>query len=133
QRMKCRDVIRPDRAVVTLSPRMDITALTAIAERAEDQDVFPVVDDAGALRGLVPVEMLRMTASHPELDRVAIVADIMGEPVSVSADQDLRVAASLLIAHDLRSIPVVDPVRGGIAGLLDEHDIAAAALGGRAA
>lgn len=134
QRMKCRDVIRGERAVVTLSPAMDVGALTAVAERAADQDVFPVVDGVGGgLRGLVAAEALRVIASNPELHRVAIVADIMAEAVSVTADQDLRVAASLMIAHDLRAIPVVDPVSGAIAGLLDEHDIAAAALGGRTA
>jgi CIC family chloride channel protein len=130
-RLRCRDVLRADRAFVALSPEMDVPSLTAITERAADQDVFPVVDRGGVLRGLLPAEALRVVASNPELQQVAIVADMMSAPVSLRTDQDLREAAELLITHDLRSVPVIDPQSGAIVGLLDEHDIAAAALGSR--
>jgi chloride channel protein, CIC family len=131
QRVRCRDLIRADRSMVSVSPQMNVASLVAIAERAADQDVFPVIDEHGVLRGLVSVDALRVLVSSPELHHVAIVADMMAEPASVAADQDLRAAAELLIARDLRAIPVVDPETGAIAGLLDEHDVAAAALESR--
>jgi CBS domain-containing protein len=51
----------------------------------------------------------------------------MTPPVSVEMDQDLRSAAAVMVARDLRSLPVVDRERGIIA-MLDEHDIAAAVV-----
>jgi CIC family chloride channel protein len=133
RRLRCGEVLRADRSVVTLGPETHLTSLLAIAEGAADQDVFPVVDGAGALRGLVAVDALRVVASNPELHQLAIAADMMAKPASVTIDQDLRSAAELMIARDLRSLPVIDATTGKIVGLLDEHDIAAAALGERIA
>lgn len=130
-RLRCGDVLRPERTFVTLAPGLDLPSLAEITERAADQDVFPVVGEDGALRGLISVEALRVVASNPELHRVAIVADMAVAPVSLRTDQDLREAAEVLIVNDLRAVPVIDPASGKIVGLLDEHDIAAAALGSR--
>ena len=65
-----------------------------------------------------------MVASNPEVGDLAIVADVMKPPVSVRDDQDLRAAAQILVAHDLRSIPVID-ASGAIVGMLDEHEVSA--------
>jgi CBS domain-containing protein len=51
----------------------------------------------------------------------------MSPPVSVSMDQDVRSAAAVMVARDLRSLPVVDTDRG-IVAMLDEHDIASAVV-----
>ncbi len=51
-------------------------------------------------------------------------ADVMKPPVSIGAMQDLRAAAEIMVAHDLRSIPVVDAA-GTIVGMLDEHEVSA--------
>jgi CBS domain-containing protein len=48
--------------------------------------------------------------------------------VSVAVDADLRIAAQLMVVNDLRSIPVID-ASGSIIAMLDEHDVAAIALG----
>jgi CBS domain-containing protein len=110
---------------------MSVKALAEIVERAADQDLFPVIDGSGVLCGVVAAEALRIVASHPELHGLAVVADMMEPPASVGIDQDLRAAAELMVARDLRSVPITDST-GTIVGLLDEHDIAATVLGGGA-
>jgi chloride channel protein, CIC family len=128
RQLKCGDIVRRDRPFVTVALDTTVGDLVAIADRAPDQDVFPVVDGAGTLRGVIAAEALRVVAHNPELQRVAVVADMMSPAVSLRVDRDLREAAELMIAHDLRSLPVVDHA-GTIVGLLDEHQISAAALG----
>jgi len=125
--LRCRDVVRRDRAFVALEPHASVRSLTVVAERAADQDVFPVIDGAGVLCGVLSAEALRVVASNPELHDVAVVADLMAPAASATLDQGLRIAAELMIARDLRSLPVVDE-QGAVIGLLDEHDIAAVAL-----
>jgi CIC family chloride channel protein len=124
-RLRCRDVVRLDRKLEVVKPKTSITELTKLVEASPDQDVFPVVDDHRALKGIISVEALRVVANNPELRTVAVAADLMTPPVSVDLDQDLRSAAAVMVARDLRSLPVVDREKG-IIGLLDEHDIASA-------
>jgi CIC family chloride channel protein len=123
-RLSCRDLLASPRPFVSIAPDASVGALSKLADGAPDQDTFPVVDAAGALRGVVAAEALRVVASNPEVGDLAIVADVMKPPVSVRSDQDLRAAAQILVAHDLRSIPVVDAA-GAIVGMLDEHEISA--------
>jgi len=126
-RLRCSDIVRRDRVLLKFAPETRVPELTAQIAGAADQDVFPIVDAAGVLRGTIAAESLRVIASNPELHEVAVAADLMIPPVSIALDADLRSAAQLMIAHDLRSLPVVDAA-GTIVGLLDEHDISAVAL-----
>jgi chloride channel protein, CIC family len=126
-RLRCGDVVRSDRAILSFGPEVRVSELTASIAGAVDQDVFPVVGADGVLHGLIAAESLRIVASNPELHGLAIAADLMMPPVSIPVEADLRAAAHLMLARDLRSIPVVD-VRGVIVGLLDEHDISAVTL-----
>jgi CIC family chloride channel protein len=129
--LRCRDIVRLDRPFASLKPDTTVPSLTALVELAADQDVFPVVGADGVLCGIVAAESLRVLASNPELHRLAVVADLMSAPASASLDEDLRSAAKLMIARDLRSLPILDG-RGAIVGLLDEHEIANVILGGGA-
>jgi CIC family chloride channel protein len=124
-RLRCRDLLVATRPFVSIAPGATVAQLSKLADGAPDQDVFPVVDAAGTLRGVVAAEALRVVASNPEVGDLAIVADVMKPPVTVRHDQDLRAAAQILVAHDLRSIPVIDAA-GAIVGLLDEHEISTA-------
>ncbi|HTJ43544.1 MAG TPA: chloride channel protein [Kofleriaceae bacterium] len=121
-KLSCRDVLAT-RAFQSIGPDATVAELSRLAEGAPDQDVFPVVDRAGALRGLVSAEALRVVASNPEVGDLAIVADVMKPAASVRVDQDLRAAAQIMVASDLRSIPVIDPSSGAIVGMLDEHEV----------
>ena len=126
-RLRCSDIVRPDRPFLKFAPDTTIPVLTEQIATAADQDVFPIVDEAGVLRGIIAAEALRVIASNPELHRVAVAADMMSPPVSIPLEADLRSAAQLMVARDLRSLPVTDAA-GQIVGLLDEHDISAVAL-----
>jgi len=127
-RMKCGDLLRPGRAIVVIEPDATIAALSQRIADAHDQDVFPVVDRDGLLRGLVAAEALRIVASNPEVGELAIAADVMIAAVSIRTDDNVHAAIELLLRHDLRSVPVVD-ARGAIVGLLDEHDVAHLVVG----
>ncbi|MEO8843401.1 MAG: chloride channel protein [Kofleriaceae bacterium] len=125
-RLRCGDVLRRDRAFLKFSPSTKVPELTDRIAHAADQDVFPIVDASGVLRGIIAAEALRVIASNPELHQLAVAADLMMPPVSVTLDSDLRSAAQLMVAKDLRSIPVTD-AGSAIVGLIDEHDITTAA------
>lgn len=127
-RLRCGDVLRRERVVLKFAPDTTVPELTAKIADAPDQDVFPVVDGTGVLRGIISAEALRVIASNPELHQLAMAADLMVPAVSIAADRDLREAARVMIERDVRSLPVTD-ADGAIVGLLDEHDITAAVTG----
>jgi CIC family chloride channel protein len=126
--LRCADVAQADRPFARITADMRIADVAKVIEGAPDQDVFPVVDGAGVLRGLISAESLRVVASNPEIHQLGVAADMMMPPVSVGGDADLRAAAQLMVANDLRSIPVTD-ASGSILSMLDEHDVATVILG----
>jgi len=91
------------------------------------QHVFPVVDGAGKLRGIIPLDVLRPFLFEDALQHVAIAGDLLqkAETVLEPSDtlEDAR-RAFLLDHHD--EICVVDPYTGEVVGLLREHDLHAA-------
>jgi CIC family chloride channel protein len=125
--LRCAEVVRLERMIVRIPADMRIHDLTQQIETSADQDVFPVVDGAGALCGLIAAESLRVVASHPELHDVGVAADMMIPPISVTLDSELRAAVQLMVANDLRSIPVLGD-GGAIVAMLDEHDVASVML-----
>jgi CIC family chloride channel protein len=131
-RRRAGDLVRRDRQVVVVAPDTPTQDLLASIDAAIDQDVFPVVDEAGGIHGLIPIDAVRHLATHPDVGAWAIAADLMRPPVTVSADSDLRAAAQALVAADLRAIPVLDE-QGRMIGLLDEHDLSRAYLAASAA
>lgn len=125
---RVRDLVGGDARVAALAPRQRLDEVVAIVERAADQDVFPVVDEAGAVVGLIAGEALRGLVGGAEAGGLVIVADVMAPPLTVSLDDDLHAAARALVAADLRAAPVVDE-GGRFVGLLDQHDLVGALLG----
>lgn len=121
------DVVLRDRPYLSFQLR---TPTAEILRRIPDgtwQDAFPVLDDAGTLKGLVTSDSLRFLASHREMEPWALAADIMQPPVTVRDDSDLRSAANLMLANALRELPVLG-ANGTIVGFLDEADISKAYL-----
>jgi predicted transcriptional regulator len=84
--------------------------------------VFPVIDDSGKVVGLMAAESLRAFVADGAALDVAIVADVMVQPLVFGERDDVRTAALALVRRDLRAAPVLDEA-GGIAGMIDEHDI----------
>jgi magnesium transporter len=76
-----------------------------------------VVDDAGCLRGVIPLR--RLVSSPPDRS----VAELMiTNPVSVAADADQEQAAQLVARYDLLAIPVTD-AQGRMLGVITVDDV----------
>ncbi len=104
----------------TIPPEMSLAELGRILEQSPHHG-FPVVDEAGLLRGVVTLSDYRRAL---EEGREATVADICTrDPQTVFPDQSLHDAMYLLSARDVGRLPVVsreDPRR--IVGLLRRYD-----------
>jgi CIC family chloride channel protein len=126
-RVAVKDLLKGDRAFVSFAPQ---TRLTEILSRIGDenwQDSFPVVDESGKLRGIIPLDDLRYLAGLSDSAGWTIAADLMHPAVSVKPEDDLRTATIKMLANNLREIPVVDD-EGKILGFLDEAEAAKAYL-----
>jgi CIC family chloride channel protein len=86
------------------------------------QDVFPVLDDEGALIGTIDADVLRTLAADPQLEAMTLADDLMGPAVAIRESEDLHAALETMLAHNLREVLVVDD-GGRIVGLLDEAEI----------
>lgn len=116
------EIVVRDRTYVSF--RQKESALSVIHRMAESewQDVFPVLDEAGALVGTVGADVLRTLADDRELAAMTVADDLMGAPVSVRESDDLHTALETMLAHNLREVLVTDDA-GHIVGLLDESEI----------
>jgi CIC family chloride channel protein len=123
--MCVRDVVQRDRPFVTVGASLPLAELLRRIEQAADQDVFPVLDETGALCGVIAAESLRVIATNPELHTIALAIDLMRPAHAVALDDRLRSIAETMVERDLRAVPVVDG--GVVIALLDQHDIAKAA------
>jgi tRNA nucleotidyltransferase (CCA-adding enzyme) len=97
---------------VTVGPELSALDLLAAFDR-HDYNAFPVVDERGALRGIVTkLDVLRIfrpgdrgAESLPAMR----VADLMRQPVvAVDAQDSLATAADVMVEARLHSLPVVD-------------------------
>ncbi|MEZ4401786.1 MAG: chloride channel protein [Kofleriaceae bacterium] len=114
------------RTIVTLGPGDSADHVLRTMADSPDQPVFPVVDGAGILRGLVTGPGTREIAADDD-PRWAVAADLMVPPIAVRTTTPLAEVAKALVAHDLRAIPIVDD-GARVIGLLDEHDLSRAYL-----
>ncbi len=125
-RIHAGELIRPGRPVVTLGPGDSADDVLRVMADS-DQQVFPVLDAAGVLVGLITGQGTRTIAAAEDV-RWAVAADLMEAPVAVPATAPLAAVARVMLARDLRAVPVVD-ASGAIVGLVDEHDVSRAYLG----
>ena len=116
------DVLVRDRPYATFTTRTPAQEVIDKAAANAWQDVFPVVDGAGALVGIVLSDVLRSMAANPDAKGLAIAHDLMVPPVSVRDTDSLHVALVAILEHGLREIIVVDDA-GRIVGFLDEAEI----------
>ena len=97
--------------------------LLEVVEAAGRQDVFPVLDPAQRLIGLITLEDLTALAAEPDIEGLVCAADIMRAPVVLQQHALVSEALDLMIAMGVRELPVVDgDLR--ILGLIDEAAIA---------
>jgi CIC family chloride channel protein len=126
--LRCGDVVIRERRLVTLRVRQSIEEVAGAVEAAPDQDVFPVLDDAGKVAGLLSAEALRGFVIGGAAIDAAIVADAMVPALVFDVRTDIRTAAVALVRADLRAAPVLD-AGGVILGMIDQHDIVRALAG----
>jgi magnesium transporter len=76
-----------------------------------------VVDDAGRLRGVIPLRRLVTAPPSRSVSELMIT-----EPVSVGADADQETAAQLVARYDLLALPVTD-AEGRMLGVITVDDV----------
>ncbi|MBX3198875.1 MAG: chloride channel protein, partial [Labilithrix sp.] len=117
--------------VETVFRRADVLTLQANAALAsvvdtvlaapEWQGSFPVVDEKGALRGIVSGGVLRSAMKEETPLTLVIAADVMVAAAHVTPADDLHTALERFLESGLHELPVVE--EGTIVGVLDEAHI----------
>ncbi|MFT3841538.1 MAG: chloride channel protein [Myxococcaceae bacterium] len=103
--------------------------LQAFAE-AGRQEVFPVLDSADRLAGIITLEDLTTLAASPDLESLVNAADLMRRPASVLLSERATVALERMNSAGVRELPVLDAGQKVI-GFVDEAAIARAVLKSR--
>lgn len=116
------DVVIRSRPFVSFEARTPASQVIERIAACEWQDTFPVLSEDGKVIGTIDAEILRTTATSPELSELAIAHDMMASPASVRETEDLHRALQLLLDHGVRELLVVDG-EGKIVGFLDEADV----------
>lgn len=107
----------------TFSPSTFAKEVTRAASESRPRDVYPVLDDAERLVGLITADDLAILASEPTLVALTTASDIMRPPVSVRPDDSLRAALDAMVTIGAREVPITD-ADGKFVGILDEATIA---------
>ncbi len=110
---------------VTLTPKMPAAEVLLRCGGSEGRHVYPVVDAARVLVGIVTPEQLTMLASNPDLVAVTTAFDVMLSPVFVHADDDLAQVIDKMLTSGLRELPITDSA-GHLLGCIDDQAMASA-------
>lgn len=116
-----------DQPFVTFTQRTKSSEMLQRVSENAWQDVFPVVDADGKMVGLVSADAIRVLAAEQDAVGWTVAADLMQAPVAARPGDDLRQVTELLLANDLRELPVVDDQQR-VVGFIDEAEIAKAYL-----
>jgi CBS domain-containing protein len=128
--LKIRDVMRVE--VVTALPETPVKTAFELMRKGGFRHL-PVVDAEGKIVGIVSDRDIRNVAvffdkkaQNPtdyHISPSTLTRDIMtANPVTVSPENDLSVAADLLAEHHYGCLPVVD-AKGKVAGILTRSDM----------
>ncbi|HEY1955374.1 MAG TPA: chloride channel protein [Polyangiaceae bacterium] len=120
-------VLVRDRPFVSFSRKTPGKEVIQKVAASEWQDAFPVLGDDGKLCGVIVADVLRATASNPEVGTFALADDMMAPPVAVRETDDLHKALEILLQHGLRELIVTD-ANGKVVGFLDQAEVTAAYL-----
>ena len=107
----------------TFTPSESAVRLLEAVETAGRQEVFPVLDTAARLVGIITLEDLTALAAEPDLEGVVCATDIMRPPVSLRRDDLVNRALDVMSSIGVRELPVVDGEMR-VLGLVDEAAIA---------
>ena len=118
-----RDVMTTN--LLTAKPDQTIDELVALADgtRHRRQRLYPVLDPAGRLLGVIGRSEVASAAAAGAGDRGA-AASIMRPPVVAHPDETLRAAAERMAATRLGVLPVVDRADAArLRGLVSQFDL----------
>lgn len=87
------------------------------------QPVFPVVDEAGRLAGILSVRSLALASKNREALPALIVADLLEATPAVTPDMTLAQVLRRLGLRDLPGVPVVSLPSGQLLGLVTREHI----------
>ena len=118
---------RRDHSFVSFEPAASAAHMLHAISAGTRQIVFPVLDAAGHLLGLVHADDVSSLRSTPELELCVNASDLMRPPITVGPDDALLTAFELMRAEGLPELPVLD-AEARVVGLLDEAAIAQAFL-----
>jgi CIC family chloride channel protein len=100
--------------------------MTVALSESSWQVTFPVVDQAGAIVGMIAAPSITGLVSESGIRTLAVAADLMEPPVTATPQDDLRKVIELLVNSDVRQLPVVE--QGRLVGFIDESHVARAHL-----
>jgi chloride channel protein, CIC family len=122
-----RQIMIEGRPFVSFAPGTPAREMLRQAADATWQDVFPVLDAARKMVGMITADALRLVSMERELEDITVAADAMQPPVTLTACDDLRTAIEVMLANGVREMPVLDG-EAAIIGFVDEADIGKAYL-----
>ena len=112
-----------ERPYTVLRPGTPASEMQRQVRESTWQAVFPVVNAASEMIGVVSAETMRMLVTEHEDTAWLVAADIMAPAVSVGLGDNLHTATERMVSSGLKELPVVDSEQH-ILGFLDETDIA---------
>ena len=109
--------------VISISPD-EATSLAARLLYRHNIGSLPVCSSEGKLRGIVTDRdiVLRCVAAESDPENTPVREVMSRAPVSASPEDDVRVAADIMAAHQIRRLPVTND--GRLVGMLSLGDIA---------
>ena len=110
----------------TFEPSANLAEMTVALSESSWQLTFPVVDQAGAIVGMIAAPSIAGLVSESGIRTLAVAADLMEPPVTATPQDDLRKVIELLVNSDVRQLPVVE--QGRLVGFIDESHVARAHL-----
>ncbi|WP_449247062.1 chloride channel protein [Desulfarculus baarsii] len=117
------DVFAADRPVIGLRPDENFAQLRRhIAD--SHQSLFPVLDQAGALIGVLPVAAIRKVLFEDSLAHLVVVGELAEPPTALALGDDLYSALLKFLDSGHGQLPVT--ADGRLLGLLDHADVIAA-------
>lgn len=125
--MTVSQVFKPEQAFVKLRSDTRFAELRAVIASTR-QYVFPVVDDAQRLIGVLPLKNVRNVMFEDSLSDLVVVGELAAPPVSLTLDQDLNSALVSFLQSGYNQIPVVRFQDGAqqLLGMLSHEDVIAA-------
>jgi CIC family chloride channel protein len=120
-----------------MKPRTDLPALHAddplatVLERLSRSEylVLPVVDGEDQLLGVVSLEEVHLASQAMHAHPLLLAADLMRSDIIPLAPSDpLDKAQEFFVENDLLALPVVEPPRKRIVGMVRRFDVASAYL-----